>query len=74
MSSSDSMLDGTTMPAHSCPKCRQPAPRWLPETSKDATVNYYRCDECAHVWNIPKNDPDAIPKVITETTRMRVPG
>ena len=38
---------------HSCP------PTYLEWTSSVAHVDYYRCDECGHVWNVqrPKADP-----------------
>jgi predicted nucleic acid-binding Zn ribbon protein len=32
--------------------------KWLPGPSKDAHVDYYRCDDCGHVWNVPKDNPD----------------
>jgi hypothetical protein len=36
-----------------CPKCLQPG-RHLAATSANATVDYYRCDRCGHVWTIDK--------------------
>ena len=38
----------------SCP-CRHPcAPTRLEWTSSIAQVDYYRCDECGHVWTVPR--------------------
>ena len=37
-----------------CPECRLYAPRILIDVSKTATVTYYRCDACGHVWTLPK--------------------
>lgn len=56
------------MPIRPCPKCQQRTPRWLEESSKDALVNYYRCERCANVWTVPKDTPDAPPSIITRTT------
>jgi hypothetical protein len=42
--------------------CQVPTIRWLEESSKYAYVNYYRCEACGHVWNVPKDNPDAPPK------------
>jgi hypothetical protein len=39
--------------------------RWLRELSKGAYVNYYRCESCAHVWDVPKDDPYAAPHHVT---------
>lgn len=53
------------MPICPCPQCHMPVPRWLEATSKDATVNYYRCNACGHVWTVPKDDPNAPPNDVT---------
>jgi uncharacterized Zn finger protein len=37
-----------------CPSCSVKEGRWLEGSSKDAYVDYFRCDACGHVWNIPK--------------------
>jgi len=42
-----------------CPNCDHPTPRWLGGPSQDASVDYYRCDVCGHVWNVPTHQPDA---------------
>ena len=46
------------MPTRPCPHCRKPAPRHLPHSSEQALVNYYRCDDCGHVFAIEKGQPD----------------
>lgn len=40
-----------------CPEC-QHIGRFLAEASKNASVNYYRCDECWHVWAYDKQYPE----------------
>ena len=47
------------MPTRPCPKCGSTAPRYLPATSDIAVVNYYRCDDCGHVWTVKKSDSGA---------------
>lgn len=37
-----------------CPNCSSDATRWLESTSKEAYVDYFRCDACGSVWNTPK--------------------
>ena len=44
-----------------CPACKNPAPRFLEAASEDALVDYYRCDECSCVFNVPKGRPAAEP-------------
>jgi hypothetical protein len=48
-----------------CPVCDAPAPRRLEAPSQDASVTYYRCPECGHVWAADKNDSGKI-RHITE--------
>ena len=43
-----------------CPVCQTPTPRNLEASSRDAQVNYYRCEACGTVWNKPKNEPGPI--------------
>jgi transposase-like protein len=67
-------LDGSasnpfTMPHSRCPACQSTHVQWLPDVSKDAEVNYYRCGDCGHVWNVPKDNPDDPPRHVT-----RLPG
>ena len=37
-----------------CPSCRGLRNRWLKQCSQDAIIDYFRCDDCAHVWWIDK--------------------
>jgi hypothetical protein len=53
------------MPSGCCPSCGGIFVRWLGELSKGAYVNYYRCESCAHVWDVPKDDPYAAPHHVT---------
>jgi Pyruvate/2-oxoacid:ferredoxin oxidoreductase delta subunit len=53
------------MPIRPCPRCHRLTARWLEESSKHAYVNYYRCDGCGMVWNVPKENPDAPIKQVT---------
>lgn len=56
------------MPHRVCPMCRAQG-RLLEHTSKDAFVEYYRCDTCGHIWHHAKGDPLAPPKDVTIKTR-----
>ena len=58
------------MPIQPCPACAQQPPRHLDETSKEAHVNYYRCNSCGHIWTIHKQDPSRV----THVTRLPEPG
>ena len=44
------------MPTLACPAC-QTLTRHLDFPSEGATVNYYRCLSCSHVWTVSKTDP-----------------
>jgi predicted nucleic acid-binding Zn ribbon protein len=54
-----------------CPVCRHDTLRWLEASSKNADVNYYRCDACAHVWTVSKSDPAAPLTIITNNATSR---
>ena len=45
-----------------CPKCLRDG-RHLAASSENATVDYYRCDWCGHVWSISKKQGS--PKDVT---------
>ena len=47
------------MPIRPCPQCGSDTPRLIESTSQIAYVWYYRCNNCGHVWSIPKDDPSA---------------
>jgi hypothetical protein len=57
------------MASQPCIVCGHTSARLLPVASKDAFVNYYRCDLCRHVWTVHKTDPSRIEHV----TRFRKP-
>ena len=44
-----------------CPACENPEPRFLEATSEGALVDYFRCDTCRCVFNVPKGQPKAEP-------------
>jgi hypothetical protein len=54
-----------------CPVCRRDTLRWLEASSKNAEVDYYRCDACAHVWTVSKFDPAAPLTIITNNEASR---
>ncbi len=51
-------------PAQPCPNCRREGV-WLPLSSHQTFVNYYRCAS-GHVWNRPKSDPAGPVWFVTE--------
>lgn len=53
------------MPVRPCPICGTQTVRWLEASSAQAYVNYYRCEHCGHVWNVPKDKPQAEPNMVT---------
>jgi predicted RNA-binding Zn-ribbon protein involved in translation (DUF1610 family) len=53
------------MPNRPCPNCGKAAGRFLVETSKDARVDYYRCDSCGAVWTLDRIDPTKPQKFVT---------
>ena len=50
-----------------CSECYAGHGRWLPASSAAATVDYFRCGYCSHVWTLPKGQPDAKPVAVTST-------
>ena len=38
-----------------CPKCTRPG-TYLKAVSQSSSVDYYRCDDCEHVWTVPKDE------------------
>jgi uncharacterized Zn finger protein len=52
------------MPESLCPRCSKQG-RHLAESSKDAAVDYHRCDHCGHVWSRDKKNPKAPPRDVT---------
>jgi DNA-directed RNA polymerase subunit M/transcription elongation factor TFIIS len=53
------------MPRTRCPACGSILVQWLEETGKDSNVDYYRCGDCGHEWDVPKEDPVATPQHVT---------
>ena len=61
------------VPIRPCPHCQTPTAKHLEASSKDAWVNYYRCERCGHVWTVPKDAPFAPPKSVTREPDTREP-
>jgi hypothetical protein len=40
-----------------CPKCARPG-TYMKGLSQISSVDYYRCDDCKHVWTVPKDEPE----------------
>jgi len=53
-----------------CPVCAQNMPRHLPVSSDGASVNYYRCDRCRHIWTTSK----VTGNVLTHVTPLPSPS
>jgi DNA-directed RNA polymerase subunit RPC12/RpoP len=51
------------MPVPPCAACGDPTPLHLDETSKDASVDYYRCPNCNHIWTVNKLDSSKVTHV-----------
>jgi len=47
-----------------CPLCGKPG-RFLPDSSADAYVEYYRCDTCHAVWGYDASTPEKPPNSVT---------
>jgi hypothetical protein len=37
----------------------------LEDSSRDAHVEYFRCDTCGHIWTHQKADPNSPPRPVT---------
>ena len=48
------------MPPASCPVCHALTLRKLDAATEFATVNYYRCAKCGHLWTTDKKDSGKI--------------
>ena len=53
------------LPARLCPECQRVTLRHLPASSEGAKVDYYRCDDCGHVWSVRKSRPNLPPAPVT---------
>jgi hypothetical protein len=58
------ILTSFPMPQRACPVCRVQG-RLLEDTSKEALVEYYRCDKCGRIWTDRKADPNSPPTLVT---------
>ncbi|HEY1302412.1 MAG TPA: hypothetical protein VGF24_02610 [Vicinamibacterales bacterium] len=58
------------MAEHVCPSCGSTG-RYLPEPSKHAMVNYYRCPDCYHVWALYKDNPDMPHRDVTPLPKAK---
>jgi hypothetical protein len=47
-----------------CPLCGKPG-RFLPDSSAEAYVEYYRCDACHAVWCYNPSTPEQRPNCVT---------
>ena len=59
------------MPHRACPVCRVQG-RLLEDTSKEALVEYYRCDKCGRIWTHRKADPNSPPTLVTVKAKTLV--
>ena len=65
------------MPVQPCPACNRPTPRLLDFTSQLASVNYYQCDWCTHIWTASKEDGSLVTHVTNppqKYTALRCPS
>lgn len=60
------------MPEIFCPQCGATG-RYLRDASRHAQVNYYRCDECWHVWALDRQHPEYPPKHVTPVAKTAAP-
>jgi hypothetical protein len=51
-----------------CSECYAAHGRWLPASSAVATVDYFRCGYCHHVWCLPKGQPAPTPVAVESAT------
>ena len=60
------------MPYRLCPLCLKQG-TLLEQTSRDAVVEYYRCNPCNHAWTHRKDDPMSPPVDITVKLPLKTP-
>jgi len=53
------------MPDRHCPHCGRSG-RFLVDSSKNAHVDYYRCDFCAEVWVLRRSNRNKVPRLVTQ--------
>ena len=61
------------VPNQPCPACGHDTLRHLPESSKEAQVNYYGCCACRHIWTVSKQDGARITHVTRLPTKSTPP-
>jgi hypothetical protein len=61
--------DSTPPPSSACPRCQSSVTRLLPYVSQQATVDYYCCDPCGHLWTRLKCAPEP---TATDTRNRRI--
>ena len=61
------------MPNRSCAVCHVEG-RLLDATSKDAVVDYFRCDRCGRIWTHQKGDPTSPAQGVTVKAPVAKPA
>jgi hypothetical protein len=61
------------MPAPLCPECETHTTRQLMSLSIDSLVDYYRCDDCGHVFTTRKSTTDLLDHVTFDPLRASCP-
>jgi len=57
-----------------CPACDSATTLELYAINRASYVNYYRCDQCGHVWVTTKDNPNKIARHITPEPRKPASG
>ena len=52
------------MSVRPCPKCEIPTARMLASSNRPATIYYYHCERCGHIWSAARDflDPTIAPR------------
>ena len=61
------------MPAPPCPECEKDTTRQLESLSSDSLVDYYRCDDCGHVFTTRKGTTDVLNHVTPKPLKAALP-
>ena len=59
------------MPSTVCPICQHLGPSLLPTLSREAHVDYFRCEECGHVWTVSKDGKKLVSHVTATKDSLR---
>ena len=65
----DGVISGSSVAIRPCPACDDPSPHLLVELSKDSAVDYYRCQNCRHVWTTSKETGEIVRHVTPSPPR-----